>query len=729
MTLNTRLSMRSSADRSYLPSLDEISAVTELDSIESLLKEVVARERLLEQELNTFLEESRNDEVKLDVFEVLPGKLVPILKETRRLTGTIETSCNLAENISRKVKDLDAVRGRVGNVTKRVNDILDVKNCIEGVQRAMEKEDYEEAASYIQRFLNIDPSVFEGSSSAEQLRIAETRLKEIAHRKLEEAIRADNNEEILRYCSLYTPLGEREEGVTRYAHYLRNQANKESDAIYKHLARSLGHTHVAQSEDEKPISCQEAITSLFEGVADLIESQTELVTERFGPAAMVTITRHLQAQTDIPSTKIVDLFMETFHISRLHDEIMSQKKRTDGQVKDARDVAPILEEVVLMSQSAELFDQFLRRKAKDANDLQAAVDAENSEESTEPKSNQVKKKTDGLLHVSELNRRMQEIIGFYMLLEEYFMSESVKKAIRLDSVVEDSLCSSAVDRMFFVFQKATQRALLSANLNAVCATINIVISILDRDVKEYLQTLNTKSTNGTLLNNTEESSEYVLKLRKELEMGCQQTFRSLDVKVKSCLDELTESSNNLKKILSKNMDEAASHVMPKVRTFLEAFSGLGYELSEHEFTDREINDPFVQQLIQGVSTVVKPFKATLSSSNFDNFVHHIIRFACTRMEQELMRKRFNQLGGLQFDKELRVLQSFFSSITQKSVRDKFARLTQMAFLLHMEKESDVLGYWGQNSSNMTWRLTPSEVRKVLSLRSDFSREAIAKLKL
>lgn len=43
---------------------------------------------------------------------------------------------------------------------------------------------------------------------------------------------------------------------------------------------------------------------------------------------------------------------------------MSQKKRTDGQVKDARDVAPILEEVVLMSQSAELFDQFLRRKAK-----------------------------------------------------------------------------------------------------------------------------------------------------------------------------------------------------------------------------------------------------------------------------------------------------------------------------------------------------------------------------
>lgn len=46
---------------------------------------------------------------------------------------------------------------------------------------------------------------------------------------------------------------------------------------------------------------------------------------------------------------------------------------------------------------------------------------------------------------------------------------------------------------------------------------------------------------------------------------------------------------------------------------------------------------------------------TLTSSNYDLFVHHIVRFSCTKLEQELLRKKFNQLGGLQFDKELRAL--------------------------------------------------------------------------
>jgi hypothetical protein len=43
------------------------------------------------------------------------------------------------------------------------------------------------------------------------------------------------------------------------------------------------------------------------------------------------------------------------------------------------------------------------------------------------KKKQVSKPSDGLLHVSELNRRMQEILGHYILLEEHFMVESVKK--------------------------------------------------------------------------------------------------------------------------------------------------------------------------------------------------------------------------------------------------------------------------------------------------------------
>ena len=36
---------------------------------------------------------------------------------------------------------------------------------------------------------------------------------------------------------------------------------------------------------------------------------------------------------------------------------------------------------------------------------------------------------DGLIHCSELNRSMQEMMGHYIKLEEYYMIQSVKKVV------------------------------------------------------------------------------------------------------------------------------------------------------------------------------------------------------------------------------------------------------------------------------------------------------------
>lgn len=49
------------------------------------------------------------------------------------------------------------------------------------------------------------------------------------------------------------------------------------------------------------------------------------------------------------------------------------------------------------------------------------------------------KKLDVLLHRSSLNMKMQEILGKYVLLEQYYMIESVKKAIEIDDVEVGSL--------------------------------------------------------------------------------------------------------------------------------------------------------------------------------------------------------------------------------------------------------------------------------------------------
>ena len=43
--------------------------------------------------------------------------------------------------------------------------------------------------------------------------------------------------------------------------------------------------------------------------------------------------------------------------------------------------------------------------------------------------------------------------------------------------------------------------------------------------------------------------------------------------------------------------------------------------------------------------------------------------------------------------------------------------------------NEIEGYWGQQSGFVAWRLTPAEVRQVLSLRIDFKSDDIRRLKL
>ena len=76
-----------------------------------------------------------------------------------------------------------------------------------------------------------------------------------------------------------------------------------------------------------------------------------------------------------------------------------------------------------------------------------------------------------------------------------------------------------------------------------------------------------------------------------------------------------------------------------------------------------------------------------------------------------------KLGALQLDKEVRALVGFLSSATTWTIRDRLTRLTQIVTLLNLENCAEISEYWGPNASvNSTWRLTPAEVRQILTLR-------------
>ena len=199
--------------------------------------------------------------------------------------------------------------------------------------------------------------------------------------------------------------------------------------------------------------------------------------------------------------------------------------------------------------------------------------------------------------------------------------------------------------------------------------------------------------------------------------------------MKSCLNDLVETSNVYKQMATAGLMDLHNIIMPRLRINSDAINAVSYELNEEQYGDNEINDPWVQKLLAAVDVNVTWFQPLLSTNNYDSLVHLVIDFVVKRIEGFVTNKSFNQLGGLQLDRDTRTLVGHFSAMTTRTVRDKFARLTQMATVLNLEKPTEILDYWGENSGPMTWRLTPSEVRIILGLRVDFKAEAVAALRL
>ncbi|PQQ16053.1 conserved oligomeric Golgi complex subunit 4-like [Prunus yedoensis var. nudiflora] len=433
--------------------------------------------------------------------------------------------------------------------------------------------------------------------------------------------------------------------------------------------------------------------------------------------------------------------MEYRRLPKLSSEINSQNKNllnvggvgVGSEGPDPREVELFLEEILSLMQLGEDYTEFMVSKIKGLTN----VDPDLGPRATKA------------FRSGSFSKVVQEITGFYVILEGFFMVENVRKAIRIDEHVPDSLTTSMVDDVFYVLQSCLRRAISTLNISSVIAALSGVSSLLSNEYHEALQqkmrepnlgaklflggvgVQNTGTEIATVLNNLDVSSEYVLKLKHEIEEQCLEVFPApVDgEKVKSCLSELGDMSNTFKQALNAGLEQLVATVAPRLRPVLDHVGTISYELSEAQYADNEVNDPWVQRLLHAVETNVAWLQPLMTANNYDSFVHLVLDFIVKRLEATMIQKRFSQLGGLQLDRDARALVSHFSSMTQRTVRDKFARLTQMATILNLEKVSEILDFWGENSGPMTWRLTPAEVRRVLSLRVDFKPEAISALKL
>ncbi|GKD76760.1 conserved oligomeric Golgi complex subunit 4 [Tanacetum coccineum] len=132
----------------------------------------------------------------------------------------------------------------------------------------------------------------------------------------------------------------------------------------------------------------------------------------------------------------------------------------------------------------------------------------------------------------------QDITSYYVILEGFFMVENVRKAIKIDEHVMDSLTTSMVDDGFYVLQRCCRRSISTSNIHSVIAALSSAVSLLGGEYNDALQQKMREPNIGaklflggvgvqktgidiaTALNNMDVSSEYALKLRHDIEEQC-----------------------------------------------------------------------------------------------------------------------------------------------------------------------------------------------------------------
>ncbi|CAH1779240.1 unnamed protein product [Owenia fusiformis] len=746
-------------------SIQSIDNLTNLDDIKKAYEQLCLDEAAVTDEVNALFEQQGYLETKMSSLHKMLPNLQLVQTDSQQLSNMISFTSTLAENVSGKVRQLDLAKSHVTLCMQRVEDICDLKFCTEGVQNALKEEDYETAAGHVHKFLSLDENVLRMSADVSEgntldtsfklLHEAESKLKSIVNNRFDAAVHAGDSGSVTRYFKIFPLLGLHEEGLKKFSKYLCAQIG-ETAAKNLDAAISSGVTGPRAN-----VVFADTITMLYESIARLVEVHQPLVETYYGPGRMFSLMKYIQSACDREARKIIEEFKSARQyqakVQSIEQSFMLNKSSTTERI-EPKQLDVLLVEMTLLNSRTELFLRFVRRRI--TADMEVSTE---SEENQKSKLEDVEK----FMSSTELSRLLQELLGAYIMMEEYFMREMLTKAVNMDTAEPGSQTSSMVDDTFFIVKKCVRRAMSSSSIDGVCAMLNHTCTLLEQDYREVLygrlragfpsgfdfqQAYNLVQTSFqqgklqgqdnekqkslflTSLNNAEVSSEFIQTLKKSLEEEASRLYAGSTehvlAKLESCLSDLGLVSNKFNDVLDFGFSQLSSNaVKPQVKPWVDSFLSTSHMLTEDDFSNFEANDPWVQTFIVNLDSLLSAFKASLTGSNYDRLVSELTNEVTAQLEKDVKKTTFNRLGGLQFDKDLRSLVGYLTSVTTWTIRDKFARLTQMATILNLERVSEILDYWGANSGPLTWRLTPNEVRQVLALRNDFRNEDIRRLKL
>ncbi len=526
--------------------LQQIRSLTDIGDMTRLLHECIAYERSIDSELEMLLSQRQELEKSLGSLYQSAEVLEFVRSDATQMLASVQSTCALADHVSDKVRQLDLAQSRVQSTLSRIDAIVDRTNCIDGAKNALDAEDYETAAKYVDTFLQLDEEYSQGGGGAgglalengretameqrKQLMESKQKLENVIRKKLSAAIEARDHLNVVRFVKLFPPLRLQEEGLRSYVGYLRKVVALRARDGYEGLLEGLvdqggggrGGAGAASA------SFVEVLNDLFKDIAFAVEENEELLLDLAGEDAVVLAIQELQEECNSKGSTIMKKYIEHRKLAKLSKDIVIHNKNlisvgvSSSEGPDPREIELHLEEMLLLSQTSEEYFHFMITKMREAGSVGA----------------QISPRTSNAFKSGSFGRSVQELIGYYISLEEYFMVENVRKAIKIDEIVLDGMTTSMVDDVFYVLQSCSRRSISTSNVQSVLQVLNNANNLLNNEFKEALQrkirepNLFLRLFSGglpvtkvgtevaTALNNADVSAEYVVKLKHDIEEHC-----------------------------------------------------------------------------------------------------------------------------------------------------------------------------------------------------------------
>lgn len=241
----------------------------------------------------------------------------------------LANAAHTAGRLSGRVRELDLEKQRVGETLRVVEQVADLKACVGGVVWSMgAPQDWEAAAGHIARASRIPEEIIRGGFAAATvptveipdapwvtLEDARESLCGLFLREFEKAAKEGDGAKVTRFFKLFPLIGRGDVGLDVYGRYVCQGVAGTARQTLK--AGTGGHGI------KDGFFYANALTKLFEHIAQIVESHGGLVERHYGSGKMVKVIERLQMEADVQGGIILDSWSDERGVDRKLTDVKS----------------------------------------------------------------------------------------------------------------------------------------------------------------------------------------------------------------------------------------------------------------------------------------------------------------------------------------------------------------------------------------------------------------------